>query len=326
MTRLDPPQLASPVMDVADAGALGRALIGATRHVLAGKVDAASLAVACILGGGHLLVDDVPGVGKTLLAQSLAAAIGGSFRRIQGTPDLLPGDVVGSIVPDDAEGHRLRFRPGPIFANVVVFDEINRTSPRTQAALLEAAEEWTVSIDGHTHPLPAPFLLLATQNPVEMAGTFPLGEGALDRFACTLSIGRADANAERDVLLGRAGRDHLVDVRPVTDPVALAAAQAAVRRVHVADAVADYVVALLHATRQHPGVRLGVSTRGGIALVRLAQAHATLDGRDFVTPADVQVFAVSALAHRTVLEHARGTEPARALVAELVAATPVPRG
>jgi len=326
MTSVDPPLLADPVMDIADAGALGRGLMGAIRTVLAGKEDAAGLAVASVLGGGHLLVDDVPGVGKTLLAQSLAAAIGGSFRRIQGTPDLLPGDVIGSIVPDDTEGHRLRFRPGPIFANVVVFDEINRTSPRTQAALLESAEERTVSVDGHTHPLPAPFLLLATQNPVEMAGTFPLGEGALDRFACTISMGRADAGAERDVLLGRAGRDHLQDVQPLTDPVALMAAQGAVRRVHVAEAVAEYVVRLLHATRQHPKVRLGVSTRGGLALVRLAQAHAALDGRDFVTPDDVQTFGVGALAHRTVLEHARGLEPARSLITEIMASTPVPRG
>jgi MoxR-like ATPase len=312
-------------MAVTAAGALGRALTEAVAGTIVGKAEAISQAVACVLSGGHLLVEDVPGVGKTLLAQTLAAAMGGSFGRVQGTPDLLPGDVVGAVVPDEGEGWHLRFREGPVFANVVLFDEINRTSPRTQAALLEVAEERTVSVDGQTHPLPVPFVLLATQNPVEIAGTFPLGEGTIDRFAYALSLGRADAAAERAVLLGDGGRDRLVSVAPVAEPPALAAAQEAVRLVHVADVLADYVVRLLDATRTHPRVRLGVSTRGGIALVRLAQASAAMAGRDHVTPADVQALAVGALAHRIVLADARGLVPARDLVREVVAAVPVPR-
>jgi MoxR-like ATPase len=325
LRALDHPA-ATPVLDLAVAGSVGRRLIDAVGATMAGKRDAIVRSVACVLSGGNLLIEDVPGVGKTLLAQSLAAAIGGSFRRIQGTPDLLPGDVVGAVVPDEGEGWHLRFRPGPVFANVVLFDEINRTSPRTQAALLETAEERTVSIDGHTHPLPSPFVLLATQNPVELAGTFPLGEGTLDRFAYALSLGRADAASERAVLLGASGRTQLGDVRPVTDPVQLADAQHAVRGVRVADALADYVVRLLDATRTHPRVRLGASTRSGVSLVRLAQANAAMDGRDHVAPADVQTFTVGALAHRLVLADGRGLEPARALVAELARSVPVPRG
>jgi MoxR-like ATPase len=326
VTTLDPATRAPAGATLAEAAALGHRLVAAVRETLVGKDEAAADAVAAVLAGGHLLVDDVPGVGKTLLAQTLAAAVGGSFRRVQGTPDLLPSDVLGSVVPDDVAGQRLRFRPGPVFANVVVFDEINRTSPRTQAALLEAAEERTVTVDGRTHRLPAPFVLIATENPVEMAGTYALGEGALDRFSCTLELGRADAVAEREVLLGRGGRAHLADVRPVADTTSLAAAQAAVAEVKVAEALADYVVRLLHATRERPGVRLGVSTRGGIALVQLARARAAMAGRSYATPADIQHFASPALAHRIVLDGRGGLAQSRALVAELVATMPVPRG
>lgn len=324
MTTLQPPRT-DPAPTLAEATDLGQRLVDAVRRAVVGKDRAVADAVGCVLAAGHLLVDDVPGVGKTLLAQALAAGIGGSFRRVQGTPDLLPGDVVGAIVPDDAGGRRLRFRPGPVFANVVVFDEVNRTSPRTQAALLEAAEERQVTVDGVTHPLPAPFVLVATQNPVESAGTFPLGEGALDRFAFALSLGRVDHDTERAVLLGAGGRQHLADVEPVTDPPALLAAQRAVREVGVAEAVADYVVRLLHASREHPQVRLGASTRAGVALVRLAQARALLDGRGYVTPADVQALAAGALAHRLVLVHGTGLPAARAVVEELLATVAVPR-
>jgi MoxR-like ATPase len=316
---------ADSASQLAAAGDLGRRLIEAVGSTVVGKDEEIAKAVACVLSGGHLLVDDVPGVGKTLLAQTIAAAIGGSFRRVQGTPDLLPGDVIGAVVPDEGEGWHLRFRPGPVFANVVLFDEINRTSPRTQAALLEAAEERTVSIDGHTHALPVPFVLLATQNPVELMGTFPLGEGTLDRFAYTLSLGRVDAATERGVLLGDGGRDRLIGVQPVGDTAGLAAAQEAVRQVYVAPAVADYVVALLEATRTHPRVRLGASTRAGLNLVRLAQARAAMSGRTHVTPNDVQQLAEGALAHRLVLGDARGLAPARAFVDELVASVAVPR-
>jgi MoxR-like ATPase len=326
LTTLEPSPLAPSGATLPEVAALGQRLVAALRRTIVGKDEVLHDTVAAVLAGGHVLVDDVPGVGKTLLAQTLAAAVGGSFRRVQGTPDLLPSDVLGSIVPDDAAGQRLRFRPGPVFANVVVFDEINRTSPRTQAALLEAAEERTVTVDGRTHPLPAPFVLVATENPVEMAGTYALGEGALDRFSCTLELGRADAIAEREVLLGRGGRGHLATVTPVADTTALAAAQAAVTTVAMAEPLADYVVQLLRATRDRPGVRLGVSTRGGMALVQLARARAAMAGRTYTTPADVQHFAAAALAHRIVLDGRSGLTQARALVAELVATLPVPRG
>lgn len=322
LTTIDRPFAAA---DIATAGDLGRRMAEAVAATVVGKRDEIARAVACVLSGGHLLVEDVPGVGKTLLAQTLAASMGGSFRRIQGTPDLLPGDVAGAVVPDEGEGWHLRFREGPVFANVVLFDEINRTSPRTQAALLEVAEERNVTVDGLTHSLPVPFVLLATQNPVEMAGTFPLGEGTLDRFAYALSLGRADAEAERAVLLGDGGRDRLVGVQAVAPTAALAAAQEAVRLVHVAPALADYVVRLLESTRTHPRIRLGVSTRGGLALLRIAQANAAMQGRDHVTPADVQEYSVGALSHRIVLGDARGLTAARELVASLVAATAVPR-
>ena len=193
---------------------LGRDIVDAVDRVVAGQREAAEMAAACLLSSGHLLIEDIPGVGKTLLAQVVAAAVGGTFHRIQGTPDLLPGDVTGSMVPDH-DTFRLRFRPGPMFANVVVFDELNRTNPRTQSALLEAAEEATVTIDGTTHSLPDPFMLVATQNPIELAGTYRLGEGALDRFAAVVTPGRAGFDDEVDVLTGRRGRKLLHDVTAV---------------------------------------------------------------------------------------------------------------
>jgi MoxR-like ATPase len=300
-------------------------VVGAAATTIVGKRAEIELAVACVLAGGHLLLEDVPGVGKTLLAQTLAAAIGGSFRRIQGTPDLLPGDVVGSVVPDEGEGWHLRFREGPVFANVVLFDELNRTSPRTQSALLEAAEEGSVSVDGLTHHLPSPFVLLATQNPYGQAGTYPLAEGTLDRFALALTIGRAGADAERDVLLGGGGRGRLTAVTAVTSPAELSRAQAAVRRVHLAPAIAEYVVRVLDATRRHPRVLLGLSTRGGLAVIHLAQARAVMNGRDHVTPGDVQALAVAGLAHRLVLAVDADLDAARQLMAEVMATVDVPR-
>ena len=294
--------------------------------VLAGREDAVGIAVACLLSGGHLLIEDIPGVGKTLLAQALAASVGGSFHRIQGTPDLLPGDVLGSMVPyGDGDGERfeLRFRRGPIFANVVVFDELNRAHPRTQAALLEATEEAAVTVDGTTRPLPDPFLLVATQNPIEMAGTYQLGEGALDRFAAGVTLGRPGRADEADVLTGRRGRARLGDVRPVVDITELAAARAVVRSTSVSDPVAHYVIDLLEATRHHPRVSLGASTRGGVALVGLAQATAAMAGRRYVIPDDVLAVAEVGLAHRLIVPGgtlATGQE----IVAECVAKVPAP--
>lgn len=306
------------------------AITGSVGAVLAGRDEAVATAVACLLSGGHLLIEDIPGVGKTLLAQALAASVDGSFHRIQGTPDLLPGDVLGSMVPQRdgggagvSDGFDLRFRPGPIFSNVVVFDELNRANPRTQAALLEATEEGAVTVDGQTRPLPDPFLLVATQNPVEMAGTYPLGEGALDRFAGVVTLGRADRAAEADVLTGRRGRSRLADVQPVVDTADLANVRAAVRAVSVADPIAHYVIDLLEATRRHPRVSLGASTRGGVAVVGLAKARAAIDGRHYVIPDDVMAVAEAGLAHRIVIPG--GTlAAAREIVAECLAQVPAP--
>ncbi len=307
--------------DVADtASAITRSVSG----VLAGREDTIGIAVACMLAGGHLLIEDIPGVGKTLLAQALAASVGGSFHRIQGTPDLLPGDVTGTMVPhgDDFD---LRFRAGPIFSNIVVFDELNRANPRTQSALLEATEEGAVTVDGMTRDLPSPFLLVATQNPLEMTGTYPLGEGALDRFAAVVTPGRATADDEVEVLTGRRGRTLLHSVRPVVDIGDLVAARTIVAGVYVADPLARYVVALLDATRDHPRVRLGASTRGGVALVGLAKARAAMAGRHYVVPDDVARVAEAALSHRVIVTDGVGSVRAgRAVIEECLERVPAP--
>ncbi len=286
------------------AAALGARLIGTIDAVVAGKHDVAEVGVATLLAGGHLLIEDIPGVGKTLLAQVLARAVGGSFHRIQGTSDLLPGDITGSMIPggnptarsSDLDG--MRFRPGPVFANIVVFDELNRATPRTQSALLELAEESTVTVDGVSHPLPEPFMLVATQNPIDIAGTHGLGEGALDRFHAVVSPGRASRAAEVEVLTGRKGRSMLDAVEAVASLDELRAAREVVATVQITDAVATYVVELLDATRNDPRVRVGASTRGGVAIVALARAFAALDGRNYVTSNDVVRASVPALAHR----------------------------
>jgi MoxR-like ATPase len=311
-------------LDIGQVAATGTKVLDAVGGVMAGSEDATRTAVACLLSGGHLLIEDIPGVGKTLLAQALAASIGGSFHRIQGTPDLLPGDVTGSMVPhgDDFE---LRFRPGPIFSNIVVFDELNRANPRTQSALLEATEEAAVTVDGTTRELPQPFLLVATQNPLEMVGTYPLGEGALDRFAAVVTPGRASALDEVEVLTGRRGRTVLRSVEPVVDIGDLVAARRTVAEVHVADAIARYVVSVLDATRSHPRVRLGASTRGGVSLVGLAKAHAAMRGRHYVIPDDVTAVAEASLAHRVIVSDAVGSVRAgREIVAECLGRVPAP--
>lgn len=299
-------------------------IAGSVGSVLAGRDDSIRMAIACLLSGGHLLIEDIPGVGKTLLAQALAASVGGSFHRIQGTPDLLPGDVTGTMMPH-GDGFELRFRPGPIFSNIVVFDELNRANPRTQSALLEATEEGAVTVDGVTRELPNPFLLVATQNPVEMTGTYPLAEGALDRFSAVVTPGRARAEDEVEVLTGRRGRTVLKHVEPVVDIGDLIAARSVVAHTFVADAVARYVVAILDATRVHPRVRLGASTRGGVALVGLAKASAAMEGRHYVVPNDVLHVADAALAHRVIVVDADGSVRAgREVVAECLDRVPAP--
>ncbi len=314
--------LPPPIMTAPDAGrvaALAERLVDNIDAVIAGKHDVAEIAVATALSGGHLLIEDIPGVGKTLLAQVIARSVGGTFHRIQGTSDLLPGDITGSMVPSGRlDADSMKFRPGPVFANIVVFDEMNRATPRTQSALLELAEEATVTVDGVVHPLPNPFMIVATQNPIDIAGTYGLGDGSLDRFRAVVSPGRAPAAAELEVLAGRSGRSMLDAVVPVVSLGDLVVARDDVAQVRVADSVAGYVVRLLQATREHPAIRVGASTRGGVALIALARAFAAMSNRAFVTPDDIVRAAGPALAHRVAGTHV-SVDVGRELVADCLA-------
>jgi MoxR-like ATPase len=292
--------------------------------VIRGKPEALRLTLVALLSGHHLLLEDVPGVGKTLLAKALARSLGGTFRRVQGTPDLLPAEVTGvSVFHKDTD--EWQFRPGPLFANVVLVDEINRATPRTQSALLEAMEERQVTVDGDTWGLPEPFFVVATQNPVEHAGTFPLVEGQRDRFGLVVELGHPHRTAERELLLGAGGVGSLDGLRPVCEPTELAAAIAAVRSVHCAPQLADYVIEVCAATRDHPEVLLGASARASLTLLHAAKAHGALAGRNFVTPDDVQAVAVAALSHRLMLTGGTDLAAASALVRRLLDAVPVPR-
>ena len=301
---------------------LARGLYANLQHVLLGAPEAVSVAVVAALSGGHLLLEDVPGVGKTVLARTIAASLGAGLSRVQGHPDLLPTDVTGVSVYSQATG-TWTFRHGPVFAHVVLLDELNRTPPRTQSALLEAMEEQQVTVDGTSWPLPRPHLVIATQNPIGQLGTFPLVESQLDRFALSTPLGYPDAAAEARLTLHQGGRDALADLQPICTTAQWAQAIAATRQVRVAPEIADYVVAIARATRQAGPVRLGASPRASITLVRSAQTHAILQGRDYVSPADVQAMAVPSLAHRLVTDGEPGA--GAAVVTEVLATTPAPR-
>jgi MoxR-like ATPase len=316
-----PAPLSDPAVDA--AGELAAAIRQRVEEVLRGKPEPVTLALVALLSGGHLLVEDVPGVGKTLLAKALARAVGGSFRRVQCTPDLLPSELTGVSVFHLA-GNEWEFRPGPLFANVVLVDELNRATPRTQSALLEAMEEHQVTVDGVSRPLPHPFFLVATQNPFETTGTFPLVEGQLDRFSVVTHIGPPDADTERALLLGEGGEDALTDLAPVADAVTLAGAIATARRVHCAPAVADYVIGISHVTRANPDIAIGASPRASLALLHAAQAYALLTGRGYVVPDDVKRLAVPVLAHRLVLRDPATLREAQAFLHALVDGVPVP--
>jgi MoxR-like ATPase len=283
------------------------------------------LPLLALLAEGHVLVEDVPGVGKTVLAKALSRSLDLTFQRLQFTPDLLPGDVTGVSVYDQATG-RFRFRPGPVFANVLLVDEVNRASPKTQSALLEAMQESQVTVDGQTHPLDRPFLVIATQNPVEYEGTFPLPEAQLDRFSVRMSIGYPPPDEEARMLAEQVSEPPLDHLAPVVSAAEVGAAIVAARHVYVESSVNRYVVDLLHRTRADTRLALGASPRAGIALLRLAKARAALAARGFVTPDDVRAVAGPALEHRLIIgPHARsaGLAPATVIV-EAVGATPVP--
>ena len=281
-------------------GQVSTALARAMNSVIEGKPDVVRTAITVLLAEGHLLIEDVPGVGKTMLAKTLARSIDCSVRRVQFTPDLLPSDITGvSVFNQDVRD--FEFRPGAIFANVVVGDEINRASPKTQSALLESMEEGHVTVDGQTYELPHPFIVMATQNPIEMEGTYPLPEAQRDRFMARISIGYPSVRSEIDMLDSHGQRSPLDELQPVTDAATVGRMIAAVRSTFTSPAIRQYVVDLATSTRQSPALRLGASPRATLHLLRAARAHAALAGRDHVLPDDVQTMVVPVLAHRLIL-------------------------
>ncbi len=279
--------------------------------LLLGKADEVRLAFVALLCGGHLLIEDLPGLGKTTLAHAMASALGLQFQRVQFTSDLLPADVLGVSIYE-ADSRSFRFHPGPVFSNVLLADEINRAPPRTQSALLEAMAEQQVTLDGTTHALPDPFFVIATQNPVDLSGTFPLPDSQLDRFLLRLTLGYPDAATERTLLAGSSRRELIAQTLPCLSEQDIRALRAAVEQVHASDALVDYVQRLLARSRQHPGIRVGLSPRAGIALLRAARAHALLAGRNHVLPDDVQALFVAVAAHRLVAEAEATAAPALA--------------
>ncbi len=296
-------------------------------RVILGKDPQLELAIIALLCEGHVLIEDVPGVGKTMLAKALAASIGCSFKRIQFTPDLLPGDVTGVSVFNQ-KTQEFEFRPGPIMANIILTDEINRATPKTQSALLEAMEERQITVDGQTYSLPRPFMVMATQNPIEYEGTFPLPEAQLDRFLVRIELGYPSPNEEVNMLTSQQRAHPIESLQAVVSVDEIVAAQRAVREVYVDDLVKEYIVALVNATRQHEDVYLGASPRGSLALYHAAQALAAARGRNFVTPDDVKELAHATLAHRIIVTPSariKDTTPAD-IVEAVLTQVPVPGG
>ncbi|MCA9898029.1 MAG: MoxR family ATPase [Anaerolineales bacterium] len=312
---------------MADIEAVANSIVGNVEKVIVGKRSAVQLTVLGLLCQGHILIEDVPGVGKTVLAKSLSKSVGCKFQRIQFTPDMLPSDVTGVSVFNQ-KNREFEFRPGPIHSQIVLVDEINRATPKTQSALLEAMEEKQVTVDGTTYPLETPFMVLATQNPIEYEGTFPLPEAQLDRFMLRIRLGYPSKEQELDIL-DRQQFSHPVDsIAQVVSVEELLAVQKAVKEIYIDNLVKTYIIEIVRQTREHPDVYLGSSSRGALALYRLCQARAAMFGRDYVLPDDVKALAGAALSHRIIVGPAariKDIEP-DAIVQDILDKVPVPGG
>jgi MoxR-like ATPase len=314
-------------MQIVEAAELSQTILAALRQVIIGKERVLQHLLLGLYSGGNILIEDFPGLAKTLIARLIAEVAGLEFKRIQFTPDLLPGDITGGFIYNQKRGE-FEFRPGPLFTNLVLADEVNRAPPKTQAALLEVMQERQVTVEGTTYPVPLPFVVLATQNPIELEGTYPLPEAQLDRFIMRLRVGYPSVEEERQILAQRgARRQDKIDLKPVIDAAQLLHMQAAVEQVHSSEAIERYIASLTAATRQHPQVQVGASPRGSLALYQLARAHALVHERDFVLPDDVKAMAATALAHRLLLKPelwVRGVQ-AEQIVRDILERTPVPK-
>jgi MoxR-like ATPase len=314
-------------MQIAEAARLSLTIRHALQRVIVGKELVLQHLLLGLYSGGNILIEDFPGLAKTLIARLIAQVTGLAFKRIQFTPDLLPGDITGGSIYNQKEGE-FEFRPGPLFTNLLLADEVNRAPPKTQAALLEVMQERQVTVEGTTYPVPQPFLVLATQNPIELEGTYPLPEAQLDRFIMRVRVGYPSVEEERQILAQRGSRrQDRIDLEPVIDAEQLLQIQAAVEQVHTGEAIERYIASLTAATRQHPQVQVGASPRGSLAVYQLARAHAMACERDFVLPDDVKVITSVALAHRLLLKPelwVRGIQ-AEQVVQDILERTPVPK-
>jgi MoxR-like ATPase len=314
-------------MQIAEAAGLSRTILGRLQQAIVGKEQVLQHLLLGLYSRGNILIEDFPGLAKTLIARLIAQVTGLAFKRIQFTPDLLPGDITGGFIYNQKRGE-FEFRPGPLFTNLVLADEVNRAPPKTQAALLEVMQERQITVEGTTYPVPQPFLVLATQNPIELEGTYPLPEAQLDRFVMRLRVGYPSLEEERQILTQRAARrQDRIDLEPVIDAAQLLQLQATVEQVHSSEAIERYIASVTAATRQHPQVQVGASPRGSLAVYQLARAHAMALERDFVLPDDVKAMAPAALAHRLLLKPelwVRGVQ-AEHIVREILERIPVPK-